>query len=69
MPAGFDVTVPLPETFTDNTGMALKLALTDCEALIDTVQIVEEPLQAPLHPLNTQAALGAAVSVTLVPGT
>ena len=64
MPVGFEATVPLPEIATVSAGSRLKLAPTDFAPLIDTVHVAAEPVQAPLHPLNTELALGAAMSVT-----
>lgn len=64
MPAGFEVSLPLPETLTDSTGSRLKFAPTDCALFSDTVHVALEPVQAPLHPENTEPTPGAAVSVT-----
>lgn len=54
----------MPVTLTVSTGSRLKLAPTDCALLIDTTHVVAEPVQAPLHPPNTEPTFGAAVSVT-----
>jgi hypothetical protein len=64
MPAGFEVTLPLPETLTDSNGSRLKLAPTVFAVFIETMHVAAEPVQAPLHPPNTEPTLGAAVSVT-----
>jgi hypothetical protein len=68
MPAGFEVTVPLPvpEVATVNTGFSVKVAVTDVAASIVTLQVTDEPLHAPVHPEKTEAADGAAVNVTTV---
>lgn len=68
MPAGLEVTLPFPVTLTDRTGSRLKLAPTDWALVIETLHVVLEPVQAPLHPANTEPVLGVAVSVTDVFG-
>jgi hypothetical protein len=70
MPAGVDVTVPLPApALTTDSGYALivNVAVTVAAAVIVTVH-APVPLQPPpLHPANVDPAAGDAVSVTLVP--
>ena len=41
--------------------------MTDRAALIETVQVAEAPLQAPLQPVKLEPAAAAAVSVTVEP--
>jgi len=65
-------TVPCPFFITvsvkDEGGGPLRLnvAVTDLAASIVTVQL-PAPAQAPLQPVKVESALGAAVSVTMVP--
>src|SRR5882762_3014927 len=68
MPAGLEVTVPapVPEIATVNTGLSVKVAVTDLAASIVTLQVTDEPLHAPVHPEKTETADGAAVNVTTV---
>ena len=69
-PAGLDVTAPVPApavaTVSGNVTTS-NVAVTDFAALIVTVHVVVDPLHAPPHPVNALVALGAAVSVTVVP--
>ena len=69
MPAGDETTEPLPapavETVRSKT--ALNAAVTDCAALIVTVQGLDWPVHAPLQPANTEPDAGAAASDTTVP--
>ena len=44
----------------------MKVAVTICAALIGIEQLLV-PLQAPLHPINVEPVVGAAVSVTMAP--
>ena len=44
-----------------------KSAVTTWAALMLTVQVVDVPLHAPVHPLNPKPLSGTAVSVTDVP--
>ncbi len=68
MPAGLLTTVPEPliVRFTGN-GASVKLAATDCAALIVTTHdpVPEQP--PPVHPVNTDPAAALAFSVTAVP--
>jgi hypothetical protein len=64
MPAGVEVTLPLPETLTDSNGSRLKLAPTVFALFIETTHVEAKPVQAPLHPPNIEPTLGAAVIVT-----
>lgn len=71
MPAGEDVTVPVPlpifVTLSERVvAELLKVAVTERAAVIDTVQ-APVPLQAPLQPPNVDPLAVAAVSVTDVP--
>ena len=73
MPDGLleTVPVPVPARLTDKSGAlweAVNVAVTCWLALIVTVQVELEPLQAPLHPANAEFAAGVAVRVTLLPG-
>jgi hypothetical protein len=70
IPAGLEVTVPLPEP--DNvtvswSPVAVNVAVTDCAALIVTehVPVPEQP--PPDHPVKVEPATGDAVNVTTVP--
>ena len=47
--------------------VAVNVAVTLRVAVMLTVQVVPEPLHAPLHPENAYPELGDSVSVTLVP--
>jgi hypothetical protein len=48
--------------------ISLKVAVTDCAALIVTVHVVAAPEQPPpLQPVNAEPLLGASVNVTNVP--
>ena len=72
IPAGADVTVPvpLPALVTLSVKLALELlnaAVTLRAADIDRVQAVAVPLQAPPQPPNVDPLAAAAVSVTDVP--
>jgi hypothetical protein len=71
MPVGVLATVPdpLPAIVTDSgkvTG-ALKVAVTDCAAIIVTVQRPVPAQPPPLHPAKVDPAVGVSVRVTLVP--
>jgi hypothetical protein len=60
---------PLPENVTDRVkleGTVLKVAVTDCAALMVTLQ-TPVPVQAPLQPAKVDPAVAAAVKVTAVP--
>jgi dUTPase len=69
IPVGVLATVPdpLPAIVTDSAKLTmLKVAVTDCAALIVTVQL-PVPVQAPLHPAKLEPAAGVSVRVTLAP--
>src|SRR5436305_6076757 len=72
MPAGLDVTEPVPDpavaTVSANVAATwLNVAVTVCAALIVTVQVAVVPLHAPPQPPNVLPVAGAAVSVTVAP--
>ena len=73
MPAGDDVTVPLPlparVTVAVNVVVpdALNVAVTARAAVIDTLHVAELPEHAPLQPANVEPLAAAAVSVTDTP--
>lgn len=71
MPPTFDVTEPepLPPTVTVTGNCAtLKVAVTDCAAVIETVQVLLTPHPPPVQPAKVDAAEeGVAVSVTDAP--
>src|SRR5262247_2410708 len=69
MPAGVLVMVPLPAPVLLTVSAKLwtaKVAVTDCAALIVTLQ-VPVPVQPPLQPVKVEPAAGVAVRVTTVP--
>jgi hypothetical protein len=70
MPAGAEVTVPLPVplrvTLSGNS-TALNVAVTARAELIVTTQVGEVPVHAPDQPPNTLPPIGTAVSVTTAP--
>jgi hypothetical protein len=70
IPAGLDVTVPVPVpallTVRLNCCTA-KLAVTLVVAFMVTLQVPVPEQPPPLHPLNVDPPLGAAVRVTTVP--
>jgi len=70
IPAGLDVTEPLPEPslVTLSAAAGSKVTVTYVAALIVT-EHGPLPLHAPDHDVNTDPALGVAVNVTLEPAT
>src|SRR5262247_4677060 len=69
MPAGALVMVPLPAPLLLTVSAmpcTAKVAVTDCAALIVTLQ-VPVPVQAPLQPVKVEPAAGVAVRVSTVP--
>jgi hypothetical protein len=70
MPAGEDVTVPVPvpALVTVRVGVVMKVAVTDRAALIVT-RHVPVPAQSPDQPEKLEAPAGLAVSVTAVSAT
>jgi hypothetical protein len=71
IPAGDDVTVPVPvpDFVTVRVYNALNVAVTFLFALIVTVTVELVPVASPDHPPNTDDESGIAVNVTLVPDT
>jgi len=69
IPSGLLVTLPLPAPAFVNVrvGAVLKVAVTLRAALMVTLQVLPAPVQAPLHPANTEPTAGVAVRVTTVP--
>jgi hypothetical protein len=70
MPVGVLAAVPdpLPAIVTDSAKLTvLKVAVTDCAALIVTVQLPVPVQPPPLHPAKVQPAAGVSVRVTLAP--
>jgi hypothetical protein len=69
IPAGLDVTVPLPVPAFATVSMnccSVNVAVTDTAASIVTTQLPVPVQPPPLHPLNTESDAGAAVNVTTV---
>jgi hypothetical protein len=68
MPAGTDVTVPLPvparETLNVGCDAELNVAVVLVEALSVNWQVVPFPEQAPVQPEKVELVAGASVSVT-----
>jgi len=71
MPAGLDVTVPLPAPALATLSVAVRLnvAVTVWSVLIVTVHGLAAPVQAPDQPAKVEPGSGVAVKVTTVPGT
>jgi hypothetical protein len=70
IPAGLEVTVPLPPTVTCSEPFctaAAKVAPTLCGAFVVTVQVEALPEHAPVHPTKALPDAGAADNVTAVP--
>jgi hypothetical protein len=66
MPAGTELTVPVPVFVTVNMGVVnVNVAVTLFADVTATVQVVAMPLHAPPQPPNTEPVSGVAVSVTL----
>ena len=70
MPAGDEVTVPVPVparvTASAKLDELLNVAVTERAAVIETVQVLVVPVHAPLQPANVEPLAAAAVSVTFV---
>lgn len=67
MPAGEELTVPPPDTFTTSVcGLSMNRAVADLEASMVTEQ-VPVPLQAPIQPAKMLSVVGVAVRMTDVP--
>jgi hypothetical protein len=70
IPAGLEVTAPVPPTVTcsESVGtMVAKVAPTLWAAVKLIVQLIALPEQAPVHPENVFPDAGVAVKVTVVP--
>ena len=70
MPAGLEVTVPLPRPVLLTVRVKycrLKVAVTDLAAVTLTVHVAPETESQPLHPPNREPPFATAVSVTVVP--
>jgi hypothetical protein len=70
IPAGLDVTVPLPDPvlLTDSVNVCtLKVAVTDVAAFMVTEHVPVPEHPPPLQPANVDPPAGDAVSVTAVP--
>ena len=70
IPAGLDVTVPLPSPVLLTVRVKnwrLKVAVTDLAAVTLTVQVVPDTELQPLHPPKREPLFATAVSVTVVP--
>jgi hypothetical protein len=71
MPPGVDITLPLPlpvAVTVSLCGRAVMVAVTDFAAVIGTLHLAAVPVQAPDQPAKVELFVGAAVSVTMVPG-
>ena len=67
IPAGDDVTEPLPMPVNDTVSvnrLSMKIAVTDLAFVIETVHVAPETASQPVHPVKSEFAAGAAVSVT-----
>ena len=70
MPAGLLVTAPLPVpalATVSCAGRSVNVAVTERATSRVTVQVADEPAQAPLQPVKLEPAAATAVSVTLAP--
>jgi hypothetical protein len=69
IPAGLDVTVPLPLPFFATLSVyccSANVAVTDTAASIVTTQVPVPVQPPPLHPVNIESPAGVAVNVTMV---
>ena len=67
IPGGDEVTVPLPIPVVDTVSvnrLSMKIAVTDLDDDIETVHVAPETESQPVHPVKSEFAAGAAVSVT-----
>ena len=70
IPGGLELTLPLPIPARLTVRMKRcrsKVAVTDLDALIVTVQVAPETASHPFQPLKVDPLAGLAVRVTLVP--
>ena len=69
IPAGLDVTVPVPRSawFTVRMTSSLNVAVTVRAAFMDTVQVAPAEVSHPVHPVNVDPDAALAVNVTVVP--
>ena len=68
MPAGTDVTVPLPTVVALRVTSRLKVAVTVCAASIVTAHVPPgDAAHGPVHPANTDPGAAVAASVTVEP--
>jgi hypothetical protein len=70
IPAGLLVTVPLPVPdlpTVSGIGSNVNVAVTERATLNETVQVVAEPVHAPLQPVKLEPAAATAVNVTEAP--
>ena len=71
MPAGLDVTVPVPVPFFATVSgywLSVKVAVTICAELSVIVQTPVPVQPPPDQPANVEPTVATAVSVTIVPG-
>src|SRR5262245_60504089 len=68
MPAGFEVTVPMPVLVTVRLWSWVNVAITALAMVIASLH-GSVPLQAPDQPVNAQPAAGIAVRVIMAPST
>ena len=69
IPAGEEVTVPIPVPALDTVkvGLRVNVAVTEVAAFMVTVHVPVPEHPPPLHPVKVEPAEAEAVSVTLVP--
>src|SRR6476661_10348972 len=70
MPAGLEVTEPVPDPFVLTSSVSLfkvKVAVTEWAASIVTMQVPVPEQPAPVQPVKSELASGLAVRVTTVP--